>query len=793
MSCLPHILKSSNLGKQLGLTKDTAFNTIAEIRELIDSKNLQELKPKVDNQITDNNIELENTKKEQDSQNEYYTQQSLLKRISNDYFEYKKVSSVLTNLQNLLQLVKGFKNTFSESEKFIRALNDLGYSINENYTDIKANVNINDKFYDNYQNTLKILPLDKEGKNQVDKILNDKFLKQNIKTAIDLLNISKKYFISETDIAKETKENVTNLFKDYKQTNLDFQNNLRKQYLSFLTVSAYIESVKNTDDKLPNIEDFLLTPLQDIIEDNSKEFNDLQKSFLQIINYNNNNGIKNNFLNVLELKNIDYNKKQTNKNTLYGYRLHTFITDARKIKNPDLINNLISDFNALYFANNNNITAENEEEIRMNNIKTQFAKDIFKFLIVKDGLMYRNTSFIKAIDPILFTETSNSLDKVQELFNKTSTQEEFINTFGKTKEELDLDFIMKFGLHQDNYFDLKSQNISILLEDINKQKKEDDKNLENENEIINNDEDNIETVELSQADNYPIFFNNVERSLTINQFARITQNMSNDEKKEKIKENKKFIYRDANVIFKKIKEPFKFENNDKTFVNNKIGFPLLTYLTTREKGKRIPLKLSIVQNTIKVNNNWITYQITSEGKIVNLTKSTKKGLSEKIFYNDLLNNTIYEIINKSVKLKTFNNNQNELIDIVKAIANQFKTGYITGTKARYDEHIILGSSELSSFSNDIETQTSMTLSEDKTKNIKLDLFNKEKVKEKDDIEIRKNLINLYNEHSNLTKLTLDLVKEYSVEKIKNVVNNLLIQKTNLSEKDINEKMKKCFG
>lgn len=47
MSCLPHILKSSNLGKQLGLTKDTAFNTIAEIRELIDSKNLQELKPKV--------------------------------------------------------------------------------------------------------------------------------------------------------------------------------------------------------------------------------------------------------------------------------------------------------------------------------------------------------------------------------------------------------------------------------------------------------------------------------------------------------------------------------------------------------------------------------------------------------------------------------------------------------------------------------------------------------------------------------------------------------------------------
>lgn len=38
MSCLPHVLKSSKLGKQLGLSKDTAFNTIAEIRDLIDSK-----------------------------------------------------------------------------------------------------------------------------------------------------------------------------------------------------------------------------------------------------------------------------------------------------------------------------------------------------------------------------------------------------------------------------------------------------------------------------------------------------------------------------------------------------------------------------------------------------------------------------------------------------------------------------------------------------------------------------------------------------------------------------------
>ena len=53
-TCLPHILKSSKLGKQLGLTKDTAFNTIAEIRELIDSNNQnKEIKP---NEVKGENI-----------------------------------------------------------------------------------------------------------------------------------------------------------------------------------------------------------------------------------------------------------------------------------------------------------------------------------------------------------------------------------------------------------------------------------------------------------------------------------------------------------------------------------------------------------------------------------------------------------------------------------------------------------------------------------------------------------------------------------------------------------------
>ena len=122
---------------------------------------------------------------------------------------------------------------------------------------------------------------------------NDKFLKQSIKTALALTKLSEKYFISQTKTAKDTREDILTLFKDYKAGNIDFQSNLRKHYLSYLTVMAYAESVKNSDDKLPKIEEFLLTPLEEIVKDSTKENNELQTNFLQIIEYNYKNGIKN--------------------------------------------------------------------------------------------------------------------------------------------------------------------------------------------------------------------------------------------------------------------------------------------------------------------------------------------------------------------------------------------------------------------------------------------------------------------------------------------------------------------
>lgn len=707
-------------------------------------------------------------------------QKSILQEIVNQYFFYKEASDILSNLQNLLQLIKGFRNTFSEAERFIQALNKLGYSVNEDYTDIVKNTKITDKFNKEYKATKDVLG---DG---VDKILNDVFLKQTIKTAIDLMKVSQPFFISQTPTAKKTREDISILFKDSKKTNLDFQSNLRKSYLSFLTVSAYIKSVENSDAKLPKMEEFLLTPLEEIVKDETKENSDLQNVFLEIVEYNYKNGIKNDFLSFIRPNNIDYVKKQKNRNTLYGYRLNSFIADARKVKNPDHVLRLISGYNELYFAENDNILEEDPEVRRINTLKTQWAKDMFKLLIVKDGLMYRNTSFIKAIDPILFQGTSKALDEVQSLFNnEKATQKDFIDTFGKTKEELNLDFIMKFGLHQNNYFDLKSQQL-IILQSFNKWLETNKLSEEESKEVINDNEVDVET-ELVLEDKYPIFWDEKEGTLVVNEFARITKG-NNDPKLRK--ENKKFILSDKVAVFKKVPTPFKVNNEVKTY--DKIGFPLTFYVTHGEKGKRTPLKLAVIQDTINVNGAWITFQMTPEGKVTELSNSTKDLLKDKVYYGDLQTNTIYQIINDSVKLKTFDRNKTQLVEIAKALANQFKDGYVTGTKAKYNEAIILGSGEVSSFGSSVEAQEAMSLSEEKTKNVKLNMFNRKEKPKADETPTKENLVKLLNEHSAISKFTLKDVENYSATELEEMVEKVII-KQGFTKEQAQEKTKKCYS
>lgn len=717
-------------------------------------------------------------------------------KIVDEYFKAKEISDIFQNIQTLQQLIKGFKGTFAESEVFINALNKLGYDINKDFTDIEAHTKPTQQFYKNYNNvTSKV--------NGIDRVLNDKFLKQSIITAIDLMKVSKSFFVSQTSLAKSIRDNVSSLFKPFKASKTTFKNNFRKNFLSYLTVTAYINSVKNDEDlKIPHIKDFLLTPLDEVAE--GKEYNELQSKYFQILSYNRENGIKNDFLDFLQPSKVDHDKHSSS--LLYNYRLNLMEMDSRNVKDPDKIQSLISGFNQLYFANNDNIIEKNEEVKRINNLKYEFARDMFKYLIVKDGLLYQNQSFIKAIDPILFLETSHKLDEIQEVFKKENpSSSEFTKLFGMTKEELELDFVLKFSLHANNYFDLKSQKLGVILTEkkdrdvlISKQKEEEKQADFAETDKIENaeygDEENIDE-ELVQEDNYPLYWHNVDKSLTVNLFAGQTTNMSTQEKKQNKAENKRYILSKENEIFKKIREPFKTPDGQIKHYDV-IGLPVTTYVNDKKgnTANRIPLKLAIVQNTIKIGTSFLTFQFTPEGKAVIVDSRTMTKLRNMgVMFTDLQNNSIFDIINDSAKLKLQTNKENipNLIKIAKELSNFYRGGYIIGTRAEYEKTIILGSSKLSSFGDDLQSQMDIKMSEEEQKKVTLSMYNRKDKTIKDE-DKRDILIAEINKYSTNT-ITKESAKNIGTPNLEEALKRFIkASSSNLTEKQIEDKIKECF-
>lgn len=727
----------------------------------------------------------------------------ILRRIVDEYFKAKDVSDVLQNVQVLQQLIKGFKGTFAESEAFISALNKLGYDINKDYNGIVAHTSPDQKFYKNWKNvTSKV-----DG---IDRILNDKFLKQSIITAIDLMKVSKLFFISQTSLAKNIRDNISSLFKDNKTAKTDFKNNFRKNFLSYLTATAYRHSVRNDEDlKLPHIKDFLLTPLAEITDEDNKEYNELQSKFLQIVFHNKENGINNEFLNFLQIENIDYDKHEDS--MLYGYRLHQFVAQTRTLKDPEKISRLLSGFNELYFANNNNILESDPEVKRINNLKHEFAKEMFNYLLVKDGLMYQNQSFIKAIDPILFLETSYKLDEIQQLFKKnTASSNEFLKIFGLTKEELELDFTLKFGLHSSNYFDLKSQRLDVILtdkkdrdakiaKDLEEQKKDKDSedNFENAGEGF---EEDVESEELVKEDNYPLYFNNEDNSLTVNQFAGQTSDMSSANKKQNKADNKRYILAKENEIFKTILEPFKTPDGQiKHYAV--IGLPIITYVNKKIGNnitKRIPLKLSIVQNTVKVNGNmFLTFQFSPEGYVKRVDSRTMTKLKNLgVMFTDLQENSIFDIINntKSLKLKTSQASVKHLVEIAQELSKFYRGGYIIGTKAKFIDYMTFGSAKLSSFGDDIKSQESIKLSEKDTKTSMTMYNRKDKtIKEEDKRKILLDNINKLESTSDFSYKMEDFEGMLTSDMEEHYKNQLKVMDNSLTEQELENKIKECYA
>lgn len=685
-----------NVLKEFGLTDVSPFEGVLTKQVLLDvlksnnTKELQDIKPLDENSTeeekTNYNKLVEDRKQEEEKNKEESSKKSekdkqVQKRIVQEYFKGKQVSDILLQLSTVLQLIKGLKSAFVESEQFINALDKLGYGIDwKNEDIIKTSNKGNDIIED------------------LDRILSDKFVRRNIKTALGIINISSKAFILQTNQGRNMLADVSELFKENKSGLKDFQNNARRNLLAYYAVQAYRNSDEgknlSSDD---NISKFLLTDIEEK-GDKTRNLNWLQSDYLEILKHTRESGKNNEFLDFIAIDNTDYTKAQS---MFYGYTVHKFIANIRSLKDPDKIQGLISGFNDLYFATETD-TGSKEIADKMNAL----ARNMFKYLIIKDSMLFQNQSFIKLIDPILFQEVSDNLDKVQELFNKENpSNSNYKEVFGKTRFAMESDFAKKFGMHSTNYFDLKSaKKINLLANQKSAIERalasqEEDKSKEAltvEDTIVEDDNIEDEGKIAPTSKTLPIFWNNDKGQLYFNIFANSLGNGV----------DKKSIFLNKNIIAnsKLVKEIKQVQENGVTYT--KIGFPLTTYLSESNNSRTL-LKLTKFTTTMEAGTIKMTLTLTPEGEIRAMDNKTFKlfydnyiSVKKDIIGQNIFNLDLSKVSERSRKLLS------ELADKLKE--ESFKNGnFFVASQAQYDKHVIMGSKEVSSLTDTYENQMAL--------------------------------------------------------------------------------------
>lgn len=267
------------------------------------------------------------------------------------------------HLSKLLALNKGLPSSFKDTRAVTDAIEAFKLNSNEELA--------------------KEVPFD------IRKAIKDTHIENNIKLFKDIMNISKLYFITNTDLFNKVIEDIENNIKPNIKDKKGVLNSIKMDFLSYLTINIYYSKLNK------------IAP-QELLVGKDNIINQLAK-------INKNSEFKNNKL--IKFLSIDKSKN-----------LPILIANTRIKLSSTQLEELTESFRELF---------NNPES-------NQFARNLFDYLIVKDNLQFRNDSFIKFISPFMFIEVSKTLDNINDALSKNEkldvSEEDFKDIWFRYKE-----------------------------------------------------------------------------------------------------------------------------------------------------------------------------------------------------------------------------------------------------------------------------------------------------------------------------------------------------------------------
>jgi hypothetical protein len=353
----------------------------------------------------------------------------------NEYKKTKKVSDYLFAMTRVLSLSKGFPSSFSDIEDIKNALTDLGIKVSEGNP---LNLNSYELSYvDEYQYNVSDYPLT----NILELLQNSELITTNIQAMYAVSDISKEFFIMNTDAARKIYSSIVKglgtIYGGYGKEELS---KIYPTVLSALVLAAYRKQISDgtitTKLKMqsntgnPHLTSvFDLSPLFDI-KGNRELLNRARRSNEADVN--------------LLLKTMGYTTtsyKGVQGSALENREVGRFIGDSISKRNPEYAMELVDAYTRLI----------NNPETR------ELAFAIFNQILLRDGMMFTRDSLIRHINPSFMKSLHNTMNDMHEgllelegVTNQEDRNEMFIYLFGM--EEIALtDMIQKLILQSTQF------------------------------------------------------------------------------------------------------------------------------------------------------------------------------------------------------------------------------------------------------------------------------------------------------------------------------------------------------
>ena len=319
------------------------------------------------------------------------------------YENLEPITRAFATVGNIIKITKGTGSTFEEEDSIMNNLETLKVGVKKD------------------SNGWHIVPTDKPHAifpGIINVFKNHALTAANLKSLADKRSLTGKIAITQTKTFRDIIKGVTSNLKERllrRDAKLGYS---KKALLSFMALKAYGKVVEGTKHDISNLKDLIynLNTDEPTLRD---EFMELSEKFPELVGQS------------IALHSLGFNPRTTN-----GF---TGITYNSTKGNTGFESRLKSDFENLY-----------------NHVQTRpFVIKLFNYLIAKDGLQFKNESFINIMPAQMFTNYSKASERVKQLLNTTNpTDEQYQEVFGKSETEIADEFQEMFVRDFTNLFDV---------------------------------------------------------------------------------------------------------------------------------------------------------------------------------------------------------------------------------------------------------------------------------------------------------------------------------------------------